>query len=110
MSAERLADVARRLDELSEELPELLALAEELQGIAEAWPETRVEVKRDQDLTELLGAVEHFIARKADRDPEWLERLVFRHRRDRLDTHAHYWIKDLPVMTDPSALFKGLTP
>lgn len=56
---ERLERVAQALDEMSDEMPELLALSEELTDIAKFWP-TEAPIRRDVPrwMAELQPALE----------------------------------------------------
>lgn len=108
MSAERIAAVAQRLDELSVSevsASELLALSQELQELADAWPEPKKSASRtDRFEQEFMQMLEQFILRKIQTDPDWYRTL------QGSDMRRQYMARNAlsyqPVLVDPNSLMK----
>lgn len=90
MSAERLAAVAQRLDELTEEMPELQALAEELTALVDSWPAPKPHSKPDPFEQEFFRMLDSLIIRRLDRDPQWAQGLAWRQKSFPAHTHMTY--------------------
>lgn len=60
---ERLLEVAQRLDELSEDLPELQDLSEQLGRIADSWPAPQPQ--RSGDIPEWLAQIQQIMEQRA---------------------------------------------
>lgn len=105
---DRLVEVGQRLDELSDDLPELAELSEEIGKIAERWPQP--EPQRGPDIPEYLAQIQQIMERGAE------EILYRRYGGPRTGTNSPYITVNIPNhayydagLLNPKDAFKAIT-